>query len=223
MTDNKKEKNISILEKDISKRQQQIAENIHEFKVVASGFEKTMTEHHKKTEILLEKMETSIKNIHNEHYVLQKLPKKMEDSLRSIIPDISREIEKNYENIIQNFNQHIKTCNDNLIAFAENTKNRIKNTADIAENALDQVHTKSKFVVNSYWKKLLLKLLLHVALTATIASAMAFVVVHLMIEKIPRKFFVDSPNGIVKVEKSEVYIRARDTRVEPNVLDKYRK
>ena len=211
MSDSKKENNISILEKDISKRQQQISENIHEFKVVASGFEKTMNEHHKKAEILLDKMETSIKNIHNEHFVLQKLPKKMEDSLRSIIPDIAREIEKNYENIIGDFNNHIKTCNDNLIAFSENAKNRIKTSAETAEAALDQVQKKAKIVADSYWKKLMV----HVLLTSIIASITAFAVSYMMIEYVPKKIFIDTPRGLVTIDKSEVNIMTNDVRVKP--------
>ena len=105
----------------------------------------------------------------------------MQDKLHGIVPDIAREIEQNYENIIEEFNNHIKTCNDNLIAFAENAKNRIKSNAYIAEKALDQVHRKAKMVADSYWKKLML----HALFTGFIASIIAFAVCYMMIKFLP--------------------------------------
>lgn len=192
-------------EKDLTEKNK--AGNTHELSILV----REIDEHKEDLQKVMENFKQNIQELNNENFTLRKLPQKMQDKLQAVVPDIAREIEKNYENIIGDFNNHIKTCNDNLIAFSENAKNRIKTSAETAEAALDQVQKRAKIVADSYWKKLML----HSLFTGFIASIMAFAVSYMMIEYAPKKIFIDTPRGLVTIDKSEVNIMTNDVRVKP--------
>ena len=147
--------------------------------------------------------------LNEENFVLRKLPDKVKESLRSIVPDIAKEIDNIHKDILNNFNGNIKTCNDNLHKLSDNSIKQIEKTAVIAESSMDRLILKSQELSGNRLKKTFIDIVTIVAISTLISLASSY----FTIQKLPTKVIINEASGDVHIEKSDVGIWSRDYKI----------
>ena len=154
--------------------------------------------------------------LNEENFVLRKLPDKVKESLRSIVPDIAKEIDNIHKDILNNFNENIRTCNDNLYKLSDNSIKQIEKTAVTAESSMDRLILKSKELSGNRLKKTFINMATIVVISTLISLASSY----FMIQKLPTKVIINEASGDVHIEKSDVGIWSRDYKLKEQYNNK---
>jgi hypothetical protein len=110
-----------------------------------------------------------VQDLHGETFILRKLPERMQEKLRAIVPEIGKEIQTIHTDLLIGFNDNIKICQNNLKSLSEEAKKFISTQSDQANKSMDQLLEKSqqlsKFCIRKTWMTMLV-----VAIVSTIVS-----------------------------------------------------
>lgn len=147
--------------------------------------------------------------LNEENFVLRKLPDKVKESLRAIVPDIAKEIDNIHKDILNNFNENIKICNDNLHTLSGNSLTQIEKTAVTAESSMDRLILKAKELSGNHLKKTFTNIVTIVVISTLISIASSY----LIVTKLPTKVTIHQTSGDVHIEKSDVGIWSRDYKI----------
>ena len=122
------------------------------------------------TKKLKNQLSENTQELHGEILILRKLPEKMQEGLRAIVPEIGKEIQTIHTDLLTTFNNNIKICHDNLQLLSDEAQKFITKQKELANVAMDQLVEKStrisKLCIQKTWITMLV-----VTIVSTIVSA----------------------------------------------------
>lgn len=121
-------------------------------------------------ELLTQLHKQATQDLHGEILILRKLPEKLRDNIKEIVPGIGREIQIVHTDLLTTFNDNIKICHDNLNLLSDEAQKFITKQQDLANAAMEQLVEKStrisKLCIQKTWITMLV-----VTVVSTIVSA----------------------------------------------------
>lgn len=165
----------------------------------------------------LSELKTQIKDLHTEVFVLRKLPGQTQESLKSIVPEIARELDRLHREILKTFNDNIQVCNDNLNKLSVNSLKLIEQNRNASNSAMDELIIKSRELSSNYIKKFFA----NAVLITVIATMVSLGTSYYTIQKIPSKVMINEASGQMHIQKSDVSIWGSDYKVKERM--KYKK
>ncbi len=94
-------------------------------------------------------------DLHGEILILRKLPDKIRDNIKEIVPEIGKEIQAIHTDLLTAFNDNIQICHDNLKLLSDEAQKFISKQSDQTKAAMDQLLEKSnrlsKLCIKKTW------------------------------------------------------------------------
>jgi hypothetical protein len=113
----------------------------------------------------------SVKSLHGQTYILRKLPEKMQEGLRAIVPEVGKEIQTIHTDLLTTFNDNIKICHDNLKLLSDEAQKFITKQQDLANVAMEQLVEKSTRISKLCIQKTWITMLVVTVVSAIVSAA----------------------------------------------------
>jgi len=117
------------------------------------------------------KLENVAQKLNEENFMLRKLPEKMQEGLRAIVPEVGKEIQTIHTDLLTAFNDNIKICHDNLKLLADEAQKFITKQQELATTAMDQLVEKSTRISKLCIQKTWITMLVVTVVSAIISAA----------------------------------------------------
>lgn len=162
-------------------------------------------------------LKDSITRLNEENFVLRKLPDKVKEGIKEVVPEIARELDRLHREILTTFNENVKVCNDNLNKLSENSLKFIKQNKDASNSAMDELIIKSRELSSNYIKKFFANAVLIMVIATMVSLGTSYYIV----QKMPSKVMINEASGQMHIQKSDINIWGSDYKVKERM--KYKK
>lgn len=183
--------------------------NTNEVSLLIKEFEKLSYQSDKAFKSDSELFKTSISDLHKELLVIRRLPEKMEERLNLIAPEIAQSIQKLHNDLLEQFNQNIQTCNENLYRLSDNCTKSIEANASVAGDALNELIAKSAILTDHGTKARIT----NIAITTTISIMMSLIVSYVIVKQITHRVQIHESSGAIHIEQSTVSVWGKDFKL----------
>ncbi len=123
------------------------------------------------TKKLKNQLSENTQELHGEILILRKLPEKMQEGLRAIVPEVGKEIQTIHTDLLTTFNDNIKICHDNLKLLSDEAQKFITKQQDLANAAMEQLVEKSTRISKLCIQKTWITMLVVTVVSAIISAA----------------------------------------------------
>ena len=188
MTEELKEENLSTIEED--EIPQETVYQLRQIDSALKDWQKALSSFNEKIVQQTDILKIEVERLKTESYVLNKLPDKVAEHLKAIIPAISQEIKVT---LLQDLDKAIHICYENL--------KKLEGKAELALAKIEQIDEQR-------FKKSLKQALITVALAVSLSMASTF----LLVRYYPH-FITLNTDKEIKVDNSEVTIWGKGNTV----------
>lgn len=164
-----------------------------------------------KVQGVVEQLTGRINELHSEVLLLRSIVKNIPESIAkevsSIVPKVSSEIQRIYQNELKIVDEKLEEHNTNLIGVANKATTSIERLKVISDNSLDSLMAKSKKIGGNYFRKLGVNILVASLMSAIVGATASY----FMVKRFPTRVFVDQPNSVT-IDKSSVQILKKEDK-----------
>lgn len=153
-------------------------------------------------------LETQVENLNKEILFLRAVSNKIQEYVKEEIdrltPKLSQEVEKIYQERLQDVNNNIEKNKESLIEICNNSISAIERLKETSGNSIDLLVSKSKKIDSNYFKQLGLNIVMASLVSAMVGATASY----FMVQRFPTKVVIDKNNNII-IDKNSARIFKR--------------